>query len=205
MKLDRLTRGLLTAVALTSALVLLDTDGQTATNSKPTKSKVVAAAKPIIAANFTLADANGVKHSLSDYRGHPVALYFFCGCQWCEAVAGQWSTMQRAGALPLSADGKQPPTVIVFQGDAQAAKAFEQKATLDPANTVMLCDVDVDVTLKYDAEPCPRIFVLDPAGKVAYTNNHKDDKARVAPAAVIAGKALSALQKVAAEAPKKLG
>jgi len=167
--------------------------------STTTKSKPAVAAKPVLAPNFTLKDPDGVKHSLSDYRGRPVALYFFCGCDWCHAVAGKWSLMQRAGAMPTSTKGKEPVTLIVFQGDGKAAKQFAQETQLDPASNVLLGDEEVHVTVDlYDAEPCPRIFVLDPAGKVVYTNNHKDDAARVAPADVIATRALDALRKAAA-------
>src|SRR5581483_9189115 len=62
------------------------------------------------APDFTLADGErGTSVSLSSLRGHPVALNFFCGCQWCEAVAQQWA---KGTALP---DGTQ---VVAILNDA---------------------------------------------------------------------------------------
>ena len=66
------------------------------------------------------------------------------------------------------------------------------------ADTVLLPDPKLDVTIgKYDAEPCPRVFVVSQAGRIVYTNNHKDDAARSAPEMVIASRALDALRQAA--------
>jgi len=193
MKLD-VTRGPLSLAIAVSAIVLLGSAGHSA--AKPVKAKPAAAAKPFVAPNFTLTDTDGVKRTLSSYRGKPVALFFFCGCKWCHKTADQWGTMQKAGAIPMLADGTTPPTLVVFQGDANGAKGFEHETSLDPTKVTLLPDIDVAVTVdKYNAEPCPRVFILDSSGKVVYTNNHKDDEARVAPEALIVSRALSALQK----------
>jgi len=200
MKFD-LRRGLLSTAIAAFAIVLLGSAGQSA--SKRVKPKAVAVTKPKPAPNFTLADVDGVKHTLSSYRGKPVALFFFCGCEWCHRTADQWGTMQKAGAIPMLADGTTPPTLVVFQGDANGAKGFLQQTSLDPTKVTLLPDIDVAVTVdKYNAEPCPRVFIVDSAGNVTYTNNHKDDAARVAPEALIASRALTALQKAAASSKK---
>lgn len=88
-----------------------------------------------------------------------------------------------------------PLTVVVFSGDAAAARDFAAQTALDPAQTVLLPDPALHVTLDlYQAEPCPRVFVLDSTGKIRYTNNHTDDAPRQAPALVIASHALAALR-----------
>jgi hypothetical protein len=206
MKFD-VTRRMITA-AVAVAIVSLGAAAHSVPASTPAgkgsvKAKASVALVP--APNFTLTDADGVKRSLTDYRGRPVALYFFCGCDWCHDVAGKWSMMQRAGALSTAADDKNGPvTLVVFQGDADAVKTFARETALDLDHTVLMTDPDVSVTVdKYHAEPCPRVFVLDTAGNVVYTNNHKDDEARVAKGIVIASRALDAIRKVGAAAPKK--
>src|SRR5262245_40132676 len=68
-----------------------------------------------IAPAFTLADVEGKKRSLAEFHGRRVALFFFCGCSWCAAVAKEWGPLQRGGALEEK--GVKPPvTVIVYEG-----------------------------------------------------------------------------------------
>jgi peroxiredoxin len=150
--------------------------------------------------NFTLTDTDGTKRSLSDYRGRPVALCFFCGCDWCKRFAQLWGTYQRGGAL-APASGPAPVTLVVFADEADGAKQFIQDTGLAEADTIMLPDMpdNLHVTTEvYNAEPCPRVFVIDPSGKLVYTNNHKDDQPRPPhngrDEMVIASRALSALR-----------
>lgn len=156
--------------------------------------------------DFALTDTHGKTRRLADFRGRPVALFFFCGCPWCQASAETWGRFQRGGALPspvgasLVASATQPVTVVVFSGDAVAAQAFATQTGLDPAQTVLLPDPDLRVTTAFQADPCPRVFVLDAQGKPVYTNNHKDDTARQASALAIDSRALDALR-TAASAP----
>ncbi|HLV81551.1 MAG TPA: redoxin domain-containing protein [Chthonomonadaceae bacterium] len=156
---------------------------------------------------FTLADAQGHSRSLADFRGHPVALFFFCGCQWCHECADAWAQLQRGNALPAPASGARPPakndprTVVVFQGDAEAVRAFATETGLDTAQTLLLPDPKLAVTLRYQALPCPRVFVLDGQGIVRYTNDHADDAPQKAPALAIVSRAVSALRACAAPIP----
>jgi peroxiredoxin len=201
-------RALLAVFALGASLALICSTANSVPltgshkNASAKKSIPAKAAKAMAAPNFSLTDADGVKHSLSDYRGRPVALYFFCGCEWCHRTATIWGQMQHAGALPASTGGKQPVTLVVFSGDAAAAKQFATETAMDLNNTVLLTDQEMHVTLDlYNAEPCPRVFVINPTGTVLYTNNHKDDQARKAPEMVIASRALDALRKAASTNP----
>ncbi len=173
----------------------------------PTPIKTNPAALP---QDFTLADTSGVSRHLSEFRGRPAALFFFCGCPWCIKCAQTWSQFQRGGVLSSDATPSQslstsqpassssgsslPATVIVFSGGADAARAFATETGLDPAQTTFLLDPDLKVTTAYHADPCPRVFVLDSQGSLRYTNNHKDDAARQAPALAIASRALDALR-----------
>lgn len=164
---------------------------------RPAEKPVLKAAIP-----FTLVGTDGKKHSLADYQGRPVALFFFCGCPWCVRCAQDWGRFQRGGALPSAADVTRPSaqqyrpvTLVVFSGDAAAAREFAMSTGLDHDQTVLLPDVTMHVTLDlYHAETCPRVFVVDPHGRVQYTNNHKDDAPRQASEMVIASRALDALR-----------
>lgn len=154
---------------------------------------------PHLAPAFTLPGADGKTHALSDYRGRRLALFFFCGCEWCHKCALEWGKMQRSGAL--AAGGPMPLTLIAYHGDADEALSFEKETMLDPANTVLLLDPDEKVSATYAADPCPRVFVLDPAGAIRYTNNEMGADSYKIPAPLIAARAVNALRQIAAKAP----
>jgi hypothetical protein len=161
-----------------------------------------AAAPPAVrkaAPAFTLTDVDGKKRTLAEFRGRPVALFFFCGCHWCADVGREWAEIQRGGLLSAAEDAKPaaaPITVIVYSGlNGDAARNLAAHCGLDRKQTVLLPDLKEQVSKKlYDAEPCPRVFVVDPRGVLRYTNNGKDDAPRLAPALVIASKTLEAIQ-----------
>ncbi|HEX5323361.1 MAG TPA: redoxin domain-containing protein [Capsulimonadaceae bacterium] len=179
-------------------------------NSAQTAPSPAKPAGPLVAGRaapaFTLAGADGKQHQLSDYRGRPVVLFFYCGCQWCQQCAQAWGQMQRGGGLapePTNTKPGQPGpiTLVVFAGDAPSVRGFADQEGLDPAQTVLLPDEEMHVTLDaYHAEPCPRVFVLDGKGIVRYTNNHKDDAPRKAPALAIVSHVIDAVR--ACERPK---
>lgn len=157
---------------------------------------------------FTLVDTQGQKRKLAEFRGRPITLFFFCGCQWCHECGQAWSQLQRSGALPQpgATSGKQgdssiersPLTLVVFQGDAEAACGFAAETGLDLKQTVLLPDPNLAVTQTYRALPCPRAFVLDGQGLVRYTNNHADDAPQKAPALAIVSRVVDALRACAA-------
>jgi len=163
--------------------------GVSLTNSRPFYSRSL----PL---DFTLPDESGTPRRLADFRGRAVTLFFFCGCPWCQASAETWGNFQRGGVLPSSAGAKttRPMTLVVFSGDASAARVFEAQTGLDPAQTLLLPDPELRVTTAFQADLCPRVFVLDRQGKAVYTNDHKDDAPRQAPALAIASHALDALR-----------
>ncbi len=123
-------------------------------------------------------DASGRAFTLAAKPEHPVALLFFCGCPWCAEAARAWGRLQRSGALP---PGTQ--TVVIFDGDAAAARKFAAANALDQRRTTLLPDPDTRLTEDvYKVTSCPRVFALDPAGVILYTNSHADDQPRLAPA-----------------------
>lgn len=153
-----------------------------------------APAAPVVgkpAPAFTLADVDGKPRRLAEFRGRPVALFFFCGCEWCGDVAKEWAALQRSGALP-----KPAATVVVYaEMDAPVAREVATIYGLDRSRTVLLPDPERTATVPlYQAEPCPRVFVLDGGGVLRYTNDHADDAPRKAPALAITSRTLQALR-----------
>jgi peroxiredoxin len=147
------------------------------------------------APDFTLADINGVPHTLSSMHGQTVALYFFCGCKWCVNCATIWGQMQRAGALSVGDQAHPIQTWVVFAGGKDEASEFEKKCNLDQSQTVMLPSPGMHEAIDlYHADICPRVFVISPNGSIAYTNNHKSDQPRQAPENVITRNALHVIR-----------
>ena len=142
---------------------------------------------------FTLPDLGGKPRTLAEFHGRPVALFFFCGCDACRRCAVAWGDAQRSGALaPL-------PSVIVFSGDAAAAKRFREEAGLEAAQTTMLTDPADQVADRYQVPVCPRVFVLNAAGDLRYTNNERGTDPQTMPAAVLVSRIVSAVR--AAQSP----
>jgi hypothetical protein len=168
---------------------------QTKTLKPPRASKSAPVKKPPVARAFALTDLDGKRHTLADFKGRPVALFFFCGCEPCHKVADAWGQVQASGSL-RSADAAvpDPATALVFLGNADAARAFLDQVRLDRKQTAVLPDGDLSVARSYNALACPRTFVVDTKGAVTYTNNQKDDSPQKGSAIVIASKTLAALR-----------
>ena len=119
--------------------------------------------------------------------------------------------MQRSGLLTdttagqteptASAAAKPPVTLIVFMGDAAAARAYAASAGLDMKQTVLLPDPDFKVTRLYHAMPCPRLYVLDGNGLLRYVNRHPDDAPQKAPAALLVAKTIDGLRRTTLPPP----
>jgi len=173
-------------------------------HSSTVKVESTAIAAGSVAPAFTLKDTAGKARSLADYRGRPVILYSFCGCEWCQQVALTWGGIQRDGTLAKAsppADAKQlankvTPTLVLLHGDAEFAQAFAAENRLELAHTVMLPDEDEKVSETYQAVRCPRVFVIDAAGIVRYTNNEKGEQSFKIPAHMIVARAVEALRQL---------
>ncbi|MCW3098118.1 MAG: putative extracellular repeat, family [Chthonomonadaceae bacterium] len=164
-----------------------------------------------IAPAFTLKDVDGASHLLTEYRGRPIVIFFACGCQWCHAFGVEWAQMQRSGVLTdataptdpnAPADASKPPlTLVVFMGDAAAARAYAVSTGLDLKQTVLLPDADYKVTRQYHALPCPRLYVLDGSGLLRYVNRHADDAPQKAAATVLVAKTIDGLRRTTLPPP----
>ena len=97
----------------------------------------------IKAPEFTLPDQNGQMHSLSDYRGQKVILYFYpkdmtsgCTSQACN-FRDRYPQFQEKGAVVLG----------VSKDTVESHKRFEEKQGLP---FTLLSDTDLEVITAYD-------------------------------------------------------
>lgn len=159
---------------------------------------------------FTLKDVDGVSHTLTEYRGRSLVVLFACGCQWCHDFGTEWAQMQRSGVLAdavgqkepdAAAASKAPVTLVVYMGEATAARAYAVSVGLDLKQTVLLPDADYKVTRQYHALPCPRFYVLDANGLLRYVNNHADDAPQKAAASLLVAKTIDGLRRTTLPPP----
>jgi peroxiredoxin len=128
--------------------------------------------QPWTAPDWTLRDAEGRQHSLSDYRGKPVALLFSlgAGCLHCqaqlEAFARKKSALADAGwtVIAISSDNR--------DGLKKSLTSYQP----GPFPFVMLADPELKVFQSYHAyDDFERIalhgtFLIDPQGLVRWTD-----------------------------------
>jgi peroxiredoxin len=160
-----------------------------------------AAETPQTAQPFTLNDIQGKPQALADYKGRTCVLFFYCGCGWCHECARLWGQTERSSALPLDSAGRPPVTLVVYAGDAAATRAFADSEGLSPEKNVLLPDPTLQVTRAWKSVVCPRAFVIDPEGRIRYTNDHAADAPRKVPAAVIVNNVIGALRSGAPATP----
>lgn len=144
------------------------------------------------APSFSLLDTSHQKHSLADWRGHPVAVFFYCGCAPCHRCALLWAD---AVQNTLVKRQQKSMTVVVFSGEAPEARAFAAQTYLDPARTVILLDSMERTAERYGVTACPRVFALDAAGIVRYTNDEPGSDPQETPPALLVSRTLTAMMR----------
>ena len=114
-----------------------------------------------VAPPFTLkSETDGHKVSLSDFRGRRVVMTFYCGCGYCREVAKAWEKLQRKSL-------KGNPVflgICYFQPDRLAPFVKETGAK----DLLYVHDPGKQVGLRYGSPVCPRTWVVDENGKIAY-------------------------------------
>lgn len=124
-----------------------------------------------LAPEFTLRDAEGVSHSLSDYRGkHVILEWVNFGCPFVGKHYGSGSmqelqrTMTARGAVWLSICSSAPGKQGYYEGDELKEKLKEENAS----PTAYLVDADGTVGKLYGAKTTPHMFIIDPQGVLIY-------------------------------------
>jgi peroxiredoxin len=116
-----------------------------------------------VAPAFTLKSmTDGHKVSLSDFRGRRVLINFFCGCGLCREFASHWAKMQQK---PLKGNPVfigicffQPDRLPMFIHDTGAKNMIYVSDPGPPHRTA----------LRYGSPVCPRAWVIDENGKIAF-------------------------------------
>jgi hypothetical protein len=114
------------------------------------------------ALDFGLPDIKGKVHRLSEFKGRPVILTFFCGCPTCKDMATQLARARRETPHP-------PPVLSVFTShwSPGGTPAFaNQSGGTD--FTYVHSGPDSTVVDSYQGTPCPKVYVLDKVLKIRY-------------------------------------
>jgi peroxiredoxin len=123
------------------------------------------------APDFTLTDAEGNKHSLSDFKGKTVVLEwvnFDCPFVKKHYNSGNMTSLQSAftekGVVWLSINSSAPEKQGNFTGEALTDRMAAEKWH----GSAYLIDSDGTVGKKYEAKTTPHMFVIDKEGVLRY-------------------------------------
>ena len=110
-----------------------------------------------------LADANGAKHRLSDYRGRVVLLNFWA--TWCEPCRAELPSIERLRA----ALARRPFVVLAVQmgGSARTARDTAEDLGL---RFPLLLDRDSRATAAWGVKTLPTSFLIGPDGAVSFSH-----------------------------------
>jgi peroxiredoxin len=124
------------------------------------------------APDFSLADAKGQTHSLSQYKGKYVVLEWFNPeCPFVKKHYGGSNNMQKLqeeytgkGVVWLSIDSSAPGT----QGSLTPEQAQKKMSEWKTKQTALLLDPEGKAGRAYGAKNTPDMIVINPEGKIVY-------------------------------------
>jgi peroxiredoxin len=118
---------------------------------------------------------------LSEFRGKPVILNFFCGCHYCSELARTWT--RERGKI-----GSAQMLAVMFNSETfnpVFVRNFREATHFDAP---VLADLGSETAMRYRSLDCPMVWVIDRKGIVRYRNED-----RTAPPDKIIAGALAAL------------
>lgn len=113
--------------------------------------------------NFVLADMQGTKHSLSDYRGKVVMVNFWA--TYCGPCIKEMPSMQRL----KNKLGDKPFAILAVDMAEEKAnvEAFLKKHDIK-VNFPILLNPEGDVVEQWMISAVPTTFIIDPEGNIRY-------------------------------------
>ena len=154
------------ACALLASAAWADSDGPATAKGEMTVATVGQKAP-----DFTLADAGGKQHKLSEYRGKYVVLEwvnFDCPFVHKHYSSGNMQKLQAAAAeseiVWLSICSSAPGLQGYFEGDALTARIKQEGSKA----AAYLIDADGAVGRIYEAKTTPHMYVIGPDGVLRY-------------------------------------
>jgi len=126
-----------------------------------------------------LADLDGAKRSLAEFRGRAVLVNFWA--TWCEPCREEMPSIER---LRQSLDAKRFAVLAVNVGEGpNAARGFATKMQL---GATVLLDRDLGTSRAWGARLLPATFIVGPDGTIRYLHYGALDWARSDIRAIIA-------------------
>lgn len=118
---------------------------------------------PVTAPDFSLADMDGERHALSDYRGKVVMLNFWA--TWCPPCRREIPSMEsiyrdlgRSGFMVLAVNEfEDPDHVFAYTGQLSVFPSFP-----------ILFDRDSKVSQSYGVKGLPTTLLIDKQGRIVY-------------------------------------
>jgi peroxiredoxin len=108
--------------------------------------------------------------NLNDYRGHDVLVSFYCGCGYCIDVASQFEKLQKKHP-------KHRPVMLgIFSFTPDRLEPFLTSSGARSA--VYLYDPNKGVGRRWGSTTCPRTWLVDAKGRIAYRHELRDGEIR---------------------------
>jgi len=112
------------------------------------------------APDLCLKDCEGRRYDLSNLRGHYVMLVFFCGCAPCREL----------NSALVKVKARHPNAAIIgitAMGQADLS-LYRSKQAL---NYPTLMDAYQKTSREWNSMKCPKCWIIDPSGRIAYGNS----------------------------------
>ncbi len=118
--------------------------------------------------DFALPDHRGQLHRLSDFRGKKTVLAFFCGCERCAMMASYVAQYEEKSNVD------KPQHLTVWTMPPAVLTSWQEKAQY--SGTFVFENMDGPQVKRFGGYPCPRVYVLDPKGRVRYRSPHPESQ-----------------------------